>query len=265
MNAPLQATDPVAHPLDGKVALVTGGGSGIGQAIALRLIRDGAQIVVAGRHQSALDETVRQAALLGGRAVAVTADVRRAEDVNRLIQRTLDAFGSLHLAVNNAGVIGDDHRLHETPLDQWRTILETDLTGVFLSMRAELAVMIQTGSGGSIVNNASDAGLGPFPMHAAYTAAKHGVIGLTRTAAQEYAPSGIRINAVAPGWTGGTNMLDQTLRRTPGIERELIEATPMGRFARPNEVADAVAWLLSDAASYVSGHALLVDGGAFAR
>ncbi|MFJ1732951.1 SDR family NAD(P)-dependent oxidoreductase [Streptomyces sp. NPDC088254] len=243
-----------------RVVLVTGGGTGIGQSIALAFAREGALVVVAGRRTQELKQTVVLAREEGGRADACTVDVTDEEQVAGLMGTILDRYGALHVACNNAGVPGSGRMLHEFGAEDWRRVTDTNLQGVWLSMRHQIPVMLKQGSG-AVVNVASIAGIVGYLNAAPYTAAKHGVVGLTRTAAIDYGPAGIRVNAVCPGPVL-TPMLEQARRdRGPSADEFYLRNIPLGRLARPEEVASAVLWLSSDSASYVTGQALAVDGG----
>ncbi|GAA3293601.1 SDR family NAD(P)-dependent oxidoreductase [Streptomyces cinereospinus] len=245
---------------DGKVVLVTGGGTGIGRSIALAFARRGADVVVSGRRTEELKATVAEIEEAGGSADACPADVTRDEQVAALVDTVLGKYGALHVACNNAGVPGSGRKLHEFATDDWRRIVDTNLQGVWLSMRHQVPAMLRQGSG-SIVNVSSIAGLVGYLDAAPYTAAKHGVVGLTRNAAIDYGPKGIRVNAVCPGPVL-TPMLEEARRnRGPSADEFYLRNIPLGRLARPEEVASAVLWLASDEASYVTGQALAVDGG----
>jgi NAD(P)-dependent dehydrogenase (short-subunit alcohol dehydrogenase family) len=242
----------------GKVAFVTGGASGIGRATALAFAREGASVAVADLSEDANRETARMIEALGRRSLAVTCDVTKADDVRRAIDKTVETFGRLDLAFNNAGV---EHA--PTPTDEiseglWDRILAIDLRGVFLCMKFELPHMLASG-GGAIVNTSSGAGVMGIAGQAAYCAAKWGVVGLTKAAALDYAPQNIRINAVCPGYVD-TAMMDRFTGGTQEGRREVIANVPLGRAARSEEIAAAVLWLCSEG-SYVVGHALVVDGG----
>ncbi|MGE5335576.1 MAG: glucose 1-dehydrogenase [Nitrososphaerota archaeon] len=246
--------------LQGKVALVTGGGSGIGRATAHAFARDGVHVIVADQHFEAGEETVRLIEAAHGSALFVGMDVRQASDVESAIQRAIQTYGRLDCAVNNAGIEGSMLPAAEQSEHDVEQTLDVNLKGVWLCMRSELHQMLQQGDGGSIVNISSILGLRGGANYAIYSASKHGIIGLTRSAAREYAPFGIRINAVCPG-TIRTAMFERELAIRPEAEAEWIAAHPVGRLGLPGEVAEAVIWLCSDAASFVIGHALVVDGG----
>jgi NAD(P)-dependent dehydrogenase (short-subunit alcohol dehydrogenase family) len=249
--------------LDGKIALVTGAGSGIGRATSLTMARRGAKVVVADVNEEGGRETVDAVEQAGGEALFVRADVASSADVQALIRATVETYGRLDCAVNNAGIGGTTgegrrYATHEYPEELWARILSVNLTGVFLCLKHEIVQMLGQG-GGAIVNIASIAGLvGGFGT--AYVASKHGVAGVTRNAALEYARQGIRINAVCPGVVE-TPMVASVFGAIPGLEERWRETEPIGRFAAPREIAEAVAWLCSDAASFVTGIALPVDGG----
>ena len=251
----------MAGEFDGKVALVTGGGSGIGEAACLEYARRGAAVGVADRFVEAAERTVKMIEAEGGRAVALQADVSKEEEVQRMVDQCVDALGGLNFAFNNAGIGGAEVkaggvRLGDIRMDQWEKIIGINLTGVWLCMRAEIAVMLKNG-GGAIVNTASMAGtLGLFGS-GTYSASKHGVIGLTKAAAVEYGADGIRVNAVNPGYVE-TPLVKDTLSRN--LEKVMVRL-PMKRLAQPSEIAKVAAWLCSDGASYVNGMAYGVDGG----
>ena len=249
---------------DGKVAIVTGGSSGIGCATALAFAREGASVVVADRYEAGGQETVVMIRDQGGTAIHVTGDVSRDAEVAQLTDATIRTYGRLDYACNNAGVEGTQAPTADYPADQWDRVLAVNLTGVWLCMKHEIPAMLANG-GGAIVNMASILGVVGFANAAAYTAAKHGVIGLTKVAAIEYATQGIRVNAVCPAFIA-TPMLERA-GITEGTERYAMLAGlhPIKRLGTPEEIAEAVLWLCSDKASFVTGHAMLVDGGYVAQ
>lgn len=243
----------------GKVALITGGGSGIGRATAQIFAREGAKIVVADVVVAGGEETVRLLKAAGGEAIFVKTDVSQPADVEAMIKKTVETYGRLDCAFNNAGIEGVVKPTVEYGEADWDRVIAINLKGVWLCMKSELQQMLKQGSG-AIVNTASVAGLVGLPGFSAYVAAKHGVNGLTKTAALEYAKSGIRVNAVCPGAIR-TPMFERGARDNPGIEEQVIAAEPVGRMADPTEVGEAVVWLCSDAASFVTGLPMAVDGG----
>jgi NAD(P)-dependent dehydrogenase (short-subunit alcohol dehydrogenase family) len=245
--------------LDGKVAIVTGAGSGIGRASALALGKAGAQVAVADVDVPGGKETVRQVESAGGTAIFVETDVSQASDVEALVARTVERFGRLDMAHNNAGILGNAARTADYAEEEWDRLLGVNLKGVWLCMRYEIPRMLEQG-GGAIVNTASSAGLVAMPYLPAYVASKHGVVGLTKAAALDYAKSGIRVNAVCPGF------IDTPLvQRAGATQAGADKYVPTGRIGRPDEVAEAVLWLCSDASSYVTGHMLSVDGAMVAQ
>jgi NAD(P)-dependent dehydrogenase (short-subunit alcohol dehydrogenase family) len=245
---------------DGAVALVTGAGSGLGRAAAEELALQGVRVAVVGHTAAAADDVRAAIVEAGGTAMGVQADVSREADCARMVDAVLSEWGRLDAACNAAGVTSSvGLEAHEIPVDEWNRVLATDLTGVWLSMKHELVAMRAQGSG-AIVNVSSVGGLRGIARSAAYVASKHAVVGLTRTAALESAASGVRVNCVCPGTTD-TEMLEQVFDREPS-RRALYESrTPIGRIAEPVEVARAIAFLLSQDASYMQGAAMPVDGG----
>ncbi len=240
----------------GKVAIVTGGGSGIGRATALALAVEGVNVMVSDVNVEGGQETVR---LIGDNASFVSCDVSKASDVEALVEATLKTYHRLDYAVNSAGVGGDMVPTDRRDEAIWDLTMNVNLKGVWLSMKYEIPAIL-AGGGGSIVNIASAAGLIGFRYGSAYSASKHGVVGLTRSAALEYAKKGIRVNAVCPGFTD-TPMVDEMKEGNPKMAEATIKAIPMRRLGTPEEIAQAVLWLCSDASSFVTGHALAIDGG----
>ena len=245
--------------LENRVALVTGAASGIGRATAIALATEGAKVIVSDVNITSGEETAHLLTEAGHEAIFIPCDVTRSIQVESMVRRTVSSFGRLDCAVNNAGVGGD-----MTPTDlreeaTWDMVLGINLKGVWLSMKYELAPMLEQ-SRGSIVNVSSAAGLVGFRYASAYSASKHGVIGLTRSAALEYARKNIRINAVCPGFTE-TPMVANMTDTNPKMVEATINAIPMRRLGTAEEIAQAILWLCSDDSSFVTGHALSVDGG----
>jgi NAD(P)-dependent dehydrogenase (short-subunit alcohol dehydrogenase family) len=245
--------------LTGKVAFVTGAGTGIGRATALAFAREGASVVVVGISEPDLLETVREVEGLGGRALAVTCNVTRSEQVQAALNRTIDTFGRLDAAFNNAGVEQPITAAADVTEEEWDRIVGVNLRGVFLCMKYELPLILRQG-GGTIVNTSSGAGVRGFKGQAAYAATKHGVIGLSKSAALDYAAQNVRINVVAPGIVA-TPMMQRFTGGTPEERQRVIAQEPIGRMGTPEEIAAAVLWLCSDAASFVTGATLVADGG----
>jgi len=248
---------------EGRVALVTGGAAGIGRTTALAFASEGAKVVIADINVEGGGETVKMIRDAGGEAIFIKTDVRLADEVKNMADKAVEAFGRLDCAFNNAGINEDAVTISRCTEESWDRMIDTNLKGVFLCMKYELPKMRKSG-GGSIVNTASIMGLVGDGSHPGYSGSKHGVVGLTRTAAIVYAQAGIRINAVCPGPTL-TSMVSRLIDDHPEVEQLLLSNVPMNRMAKPEEVARAVLFLCSDDASYITGHPLAVDGGWVAR
>ncbi|MGB5971160.1 MAG: SDR family oxidoreductase [Spirulinaceae cyanobacterium] len=242
-----------------KVALVTGSSFGIGRATALKFASEGASVVVGDHHEKGGQETVELIQKAGGKASFCQADVTKFENVQNLIKYTVDTYGGLHAAFNNAGVEDPQAMLPDQKEETFDLVMGVNVKGVWYSMKCEIEYMLANG-GGTIVNNASIAGLVGFPGHAIYVASKHAVLGLTKSAALAYAKQEIRINAVCPGFTE-TRMLEEFLERDAALIEQTKSLHPIGRFGKPEEIADAVVWLSSPEASFVLGQGITVDGG----
>jgi NAD(P)-dependent dehydrogenase (short-subunit alcohol dehydrogenase family) len=247
----------------GKVALVTGGGSGIGKKTAELLAEEGARVLVCDLDEEAGQETLHHIAEAGGDADFFCVDVSDETQTEAMVDRCIQRFGRLDCAVNNAGIAGPTGSLESMDLKDWNRVIAVNLTGVFLSMKHEIPRMREQGSG-SIVNMSSGAGLIATPGLAGYCASKHGILGITRTAAVENARLGIRINAVCPG-SIDTPMLRASMEKDPAVEKIVRGSMPIGRLGEAEEVAEAVVWLCSDRASLVTGLSMPVDGASVAR
>jgi NAD(P)-dependent dehydrogenase (short-subunit alcohol dehydrogenase family) len=245
--------------LEGKVALVTGGTSGIGRDTAVLFAKAGAKVVVAGRREPEGNETVELIRTAGGDGLFVKADISKASEVDALIQNAVERFGWLDIAFNNAGIEGACVPIVRQSEEDWDRTIAINLKGVWLCLKYEIRQMLRQGGGGAIVNMASITGLIGSVGAGAYSASKHGVIGLTKTAALENAKNGIRINAVCPGFTE-TPMTDRIFR-VPQVHKYVLSCHPIGRLGRPAEIAEAVVWMCSDRASFMTGQSLILDGG----
>jgi NAD(P)-dependent dehydrogenase (short-subunit alcohol dehydrogenase family) len=252
----------VTVSMKGRTALVTGGGSGIGRATALAFARAGANVVVADVDVAGGNETLALMGTLAGKHFIQT-DVSQSSAVEALVKSVVDTFGSLDFAFNNAGIQGEISQTADCTEENWDRITGINLKGVWLCMKYEIAQMLKQGAG-AIVNNSSNFGLVGSNGMPAYSASKHGVIALTKTAALEYAQSGIRVNAVCPGPVE-TPLVTKIIERQPEIVDAITEREPIGRMGQPEEIANAVVWLCSDDASFVVGAALPVDGGFVAQ
>jgi NAD(P)-dependent dehydrogenase (short-subunit alcohol dehydrogenase family) len=253
-------SSPAANgDLTGKVAFVTGAAGGIGRVTALAFARRGANVAVADIDHQGNQHTARLIEELGGQAIAVGCDVTRGEDVQAALNRTVQTFGRLDLAFNNAGAEQRPQLTADMTEQEWDRIVAVNLRSVFLCLKYEIPLMLRNG-GGAIVNTSSGAGVRVFGRGAAYAAAKHAVVGLTKDAALDYAGSNIRINAICPGIID-TEMMDRFTGGTPEGRDRVIAQEPIGRMGKPEEIAAAVVWLCSDAACFVTGHATVADGG----
>jgi NAD(P)-dependent dehydrogenase (short-subunit alcohol dehydrogenase family) len=253
----------MAGLLENKVVLVTGGGSGIGRATSLLLAKQGAKVMIADYVPESAERTVKLIKDAGGNANCIAADVSIPKQVEAMVAKTVEVYGRLDGAFNNAGIEGKMADTVEYPEEIFDRIMAINLKGVWLCMRAEIPQMLKTG-GGAIVNTASGAGLVGVPMLSAYNASKHGVVGLTKTAALEYAQKNIRVNCVCPGLIN-TPMVARMIDSGGMNEQDSVAAEPVRRMGRPEEIGEGVVWLLSDAASFVTGHSMSIDGGYVAQ
>jgi len=250
----------MAGILEGKVALITGAGSGIGQATSRIFAREGAKLVLADVVEEGGNRTLKIVQDLGASAIFVKCDVSKWSDVEAAVNQAAQTYGRLDCAFNNAGIEGKGGNTHECTQENWDRVMAINLTGVWLCMKAEIAQMLKQGGNGAIVNTSSGAGLAGVRRMPAYVAAKHGVAGLTRAAALEYGKQNIRVNAVCPGPIR-TPMMGRLLQGRPDAEQRFARSEPLKRLGEPEEIGEAVAWLCSDHASYVTGLPMPVDGG----
>ncbi|GAA6617642.1 SDR family oxidoreductase [Scytonema sp. NUACC26] len=245
--------------LQGKVALVTGGTVGIGRATAIAFGAAGAKVVFSGRRDAEGEVTAKLIRETGAECLYVHSDVSSEAEVKALVHKTIETFGRLDCAFNNAGIDSPEKPLHSQSIEDFDKLMAINVRGLFLCMKYEIEQMLSQGSG-AIVNNSSIAGLVAFPGNSPYNASKYAVMGLTRSAALDYAKQGIRINAVNPGFTR-TEMIDRTLNKLGSTVDDLASMVPMGRIGQAEEIAQAVVFLCSDAASYITGQPLVIDGG----
>jgi NAD(P)-dependent dehydrogenase (short-subunit alcohol dehydrogenase family) len=260
-----QKENPVNTHYDfaGSVAFVTGASMGIGAATALSFGKAGAQVAVVDVNEDAGEKTARQINEAGGRAKFIKCDVSKSAEVQSAVTATVDFFGRLDFAFNNAGIEGEQALTPDCTEENWNRVLDINLKGVWLCMKHQISQMLKQG-GGSIVNCSSVAGLVGFQGIPAYVASKHGVVGLTKAAALEYAKKNLRVNAVCPGVIQ-TPMIDRFAHGEAQIQKQLVDSEPVGRIGRPEEIANAVLWLSSPSASFITGHILVVDGGWIAQ
>src|SRR5882724_1757784 len=252
----------MTRELQGKIGLVTGGTSGIGRDTAVLFAKAGAKVVVAGRREVEGKETVDLIRAAGGDGLFLKADVSKAADVDALVQKTVEKFGRLDVAFNNAGIEGHWLPITEQSEEDWDSTVDINLKGVWLCLKYEIRQMLKQGGGGAIVNMASVAGMMGLAGAATYSASKHGVIGLTKSAALETARSGIRVNVVCPAVIE-TPMADRAYE-DPGVQKFVLGLHPVGRFGRAEEIAEAVLWMCSEHASFMTGQSLVLDGGLLA-
>jgi NAD(P)-dependent dehydrogenase (short-subunit alcohol dehydrogenase family) len=254
----------MAGILDGKIAIITGASSGIGRATAKIFAREGARLLIADIVADAGLETLKALKDSGADANFMKVDVSQSSEVDAMVAKAVETYGRIDCAFNNAGIEGEGALTHKCSEENWHRVISINLTGVWLCMKAEIAQMLKQGGGGAIVNTSSMAGLVGSIGGPAYVAAKHGVAGLTKTAALEYGRHGIRVNAVCPGPIR-TPMMQRIMRGSTEAEQRFIRSEPLKRFGEPEEIGESVAWLCSDRASYVTGVPMPVDGGAFAQ
>jgi NAD(P)-dependent dehydrogenase (short-subunit alcohol dehydrogenase family) len=246
-----------------KVVIITGGASGIGRATAIAFAREGARVVIGDLDKASGENTVSAIKETGGDAIFVHVDVGTSADVQELVRKAVEKYAGLDYAFNNAGLVGSYAGIVDTPEEDWNRVVATNLTGVWLCMKYEIPEMLKRG-GGAIVNNGSVTGLVGTPGFVGNVATKHGILGITKSAALQYATQGIRINAVAPGAIRSP-LSDQIKALHPDVEAAILAAIPQSRWGEPEEIAEAVMFLCSDRASHITGHVLTVDGGFTAR
>jgi NAD(P)-dependent dehydrogenase (short-subunit alcohol dehydrogenase family) len=253
----------MADRVKGKVALITGGGSGIGRATAMLFAREGARVAIADYSVEGGERTLRAIKEAGGDAIFLAADVANHKDVEAMVKKTVEHYGRLDCAFNNAGIEGEFSATPDCTLDNWQRVIGINLSGVFYCMKYEIPEMLKNG-GGTIVNTSSICGLAGIANTSAYTAAKHGVAGLTKTAALEFSSKGIRVNAVCPGFIR-TPMVARVMDRGSFDEKAVVQTHPINRLGQAEEIAEAVLWLSTDASSFVSGVPMPIDGAYLAQ
>lgn len=253
----------MAGTLKGKVALITGAGYGLGRATALAFAKEGVKVAVIDIAVERGQETVQMVKEAGGDAIFINADITKEAEVAAMIKKITDTYGKLDFAHNNAGVGETPTPIHEMTEEHWQKVMDVNTKGVWLCMKHELKYFVANG-GGVIVNTASAAGLQGAPMNSTYATSKFAVVGLTRSAALEYAKANIRINCICPAGMRNTNLHDELMASNPAMAKELVKMIPMGRDSDPSEEAQAVVWLCSDASSFITGVALPIDGGVLA-
>lgn len=247
-----------------KVALITGAATGIGRETAIAFARKGADVVISDINDEKLKETQKRIKEEGVKVLSLKADISKEDDIRNMVKKAVEKFGRLDIACNNAGIGGESATTGEYSIDGWDKVLNINLRGQFICMKYEIEAMLKNGSG-SIVNISSILGHVGFAEAPAYVASKHGLLGLTKTAAIEYASQGIRINAVCPGFIETPMLEEAGITTEEETKQYIVSLHPAGRLGKPREVADAIVWLASDEASFVTGHPLLVDGGYVAR
>src|SRR5579863_6588519 len=245
--------------MKGKIAFITGGTTGIGRDTAVLFAKHGAKVVITGRREAEGNETIALVKATGGEGLFVKSDVSKSADVHSAVQKTVEKFGRLDLAFNNAGIEGKWKPIIEQTEEDWDTVIDINLKGTWLCLKLEIQQMLKQGSGGAIVNMSSVAGLMGAAGLATYCASKHGVLGLTKSAALETATSGIRINAVCPAVI--ETAMAERLFGAPDVQKHMRGQHPIGRFGRPMEIAEAVRWMCSERASFMTGQSLVMDGG----
>lgn len=250
----------MSKDLANKVALITGGTTGIGRDTAVLFAKEGAKVVFSGRREVEGNETLNQVRAVGGDGLFVRSDVSKSADVESLVKKTVERYGRLDIAFNNAGIEGKWVPLAEQTEENWDQVQGINLKGLWLSMKYEILQMLKQGGGGAIVNMSSVAGLIGAAGAGVYVASKHGVLGLTKSAALEYAAHGIRVNAVCPAVIE-TPMAERAFGGDPAVNKRMLSLHPIGRFGKPTEVAEAVLWLCSDKSSFTTGQYINIDGG----